>query len=340
MTKIALAIHGGAGTIFRSSMTAELEREYRGGLENALRAGWEILQKAGTSLDAVEATTCVLEDFHLFNAGRGSVFTHHGKNEMDASIMDGKTLNAGAVAFVKNIKNPIKLARLVMEKTEHVLLAGDGANQFAAQMGVETADDQYFFTRHRWQQLEEAIAAGRTILDHSEISTAETPRRGENDAETRPVLSVSSSDIPHSAFRNPHSKGTVGAVACDHFGNLAAATSTGGMTNKKFGRIGDTALIGAGNYADNATCAVSCTGHGEFFMIGVTAYDVAARMKYKGVSLEKAANEGIEYLTEIGGEGGLIAVDPSGKVALPFNSDGMYRGFVTAESEMTIEIYR
>lgn len=151
---------------------------------------------------------------------------------------------------------------------------------------------------------------------------------------------MSSSDIPHSAFRNPHSKGTVGAVACDHFGNLAAATSTGGMTNKKFGRIGDTALIGAGNYADNATCAVSCTGHGEFFMIGVTAYDVAARMKYKGVSLEKAANEGIEYLTEIGGEGGLIAVDPSGKVALPFNSDGMYRGFVTAESEMTIEIYR
>ncbi len=340
MTKIALAIHGGAGTIFRSSMTAELEREYRGGLENALRAGWEILQKAGTSLDAVEATTCVLEDFHLFNAGRGSVFTHDGKNEMDASIMDGKTLNAGAVAFVKNIKNPIKLARLVMEKTEHVLLAGDGANQFAAQMGIETADDQYFFTRHRWQQLEEAIAAGRTILDHSEISTAETQRRGENDAETRPVLSVSSSDIPHSAFRNPHSKGTVGAVACDHFGNLAAATSTGGMTNKKFGRIGDTALIGAGNYADNATCAVSCTGHGEFFMIGVTAYDVAARMKYKGVSLEKAANEGIEYLTEIGGEGGLIAVDPSGKVALPFNSDGMYRGFVTAESEMTIEIYR
>lgn len=340
MTKIALAIHGGAGTILRSSMTAELEREYRGGLENALRAGWEILQKAGTSLDAVEATTCVLEDFHLFNAGRGSVFTHHGKNEMDASIMDGKTLNAGAVALVNNIKNPIKLARLVMEKTEHVLLAGDGANQFAAQMGIETADDQYFFTRHRWQQLEEAIAAGRTILDHSEISTAETQRRGENDAETRPVLSVSSSDIPHSAFRNPHSKGTVGAVACDHFGNLAAATSTGGMTNKKFGRIGDTALIGAGNYADNATCAVSCTGHGEFFMIGVTAYDVAARMKYKGVSLEKAANEGIEYLTEIGGEGGLIAVDPSGKVALPFNSDGMYRGFVTAESEMTIEIYR
>jgi len=360
MNKLALAIHGGAGTIRRSSMTAELESEYRGGLENALEIGWEILNKGGSSLDAVEAATCSLEDFHLFNAGRGSVFTHEGKNEMDASIMDGKTLNAGAVAFVKNVKNSIKLARLVMDKTEHILLAGDGANQFAAQMAVEMADDEYFFTEHRWQQFLKASEKGIVQLDHS-ISEPPAIVSGL----TQPSKSISTNDDsfrddsydlevsgkggttkqhkrtqnPKSKIQNPKSLGTVGAVACDRFGNLAAATSTGGMTNKKFGRIGDTALIGSGNYADNAACAVSCTGHGEFFMIGVTAYDVAARMKYKGLALEKAASEAIEYLTKIGGEGGLIAVDSLGNVALPFNSEGMYRGFVTAGGSFKIDIY-
>ncbi len=308
MNKLALAIHGGAGTILRSSMTPELEAEYRVGLEKAMNVGWEILSNGGSSLDAVESTIVELENFPLFNAGKGSVFNHDGKNELDASIMDGKNLKAGAVAFVRNVKNPIKLARLVMEKTGHVLLAGDGAIEFAEEMGVELEDDFYFYTKQRWDQLEEAIAAGRVELDH--------------------------------AASFPPAKGTVGAVACDVNGDLAAATSTGGMTNKRFGRVGDTPIIGSGTYADNKTCAVSCTGHGEFFMLAVTAYDVAARMKYKGLGLIEAARECIEFLTQIGGEGGLIAVDALGNVTLPFNSDGMYRGHITADGRSAVEIYQ
>lgn len=315
---MALAIHGGAGTISRSSMTADLEREYRNGLEAALRAGWSILEDRGSAIEAVEAAVVSLEDFPLFNAGRGSVFTHEGTNEMDAAIMDGSALKAGAVAFVRNVKNPIKLARLVMQRTEHVLLAADGANKFATEMNVEHAPDEYFFTEHRWQQLQDAIAAGRVQLDHTQ-------------AETRPVGSVTRGQET--------SLGTVGAVACDSEGRLAAATSTGGMTNKKFGRVGDTPIIGAGNYADG-TCAVSCTGHGEYFMLGVTAYDVAARMKYKGLSLDDAASETIEHLTSIGGEGGLIAVDSFGNVVLPFNSEGMYRVWTTSSAGVSTEIYR
>lgn len=304
MTKIALAIHGGAGTIVKSRMTPELEQEYRIGLEKALRVGWAVLQEKGSSLDAVEAAVVSLEDFPLFNAGRGSVFTHEGHQEMDASIMDGHRLRAGAVAFVKNIRNPVRLARRVMERTEHVLLAGEGANRFAEAEGIKTEPDEYFFTEHRWLELQEAMAAGRVQLDH-----AATP------------------------------KGTVGAVACDSRGRLAAATSTGGMTNKKYGRVGDTPLIGLGNYADDV-CAVSCTGHGEYFMLGVSAYDVAARMKYKGLSLTDAARETIEHLTSIHGDGGIIAVDSKGNIALPFNSEGMYRGWANADGQLAIEIYR
>ena len=318
MTKLALAIHGGAGTILKSAMTPELEAEYRGGLEAALTAGWGVLDRGGSALDTVEQAVCSLEDFALFNAGRGSVFTHDGKNEMDAAIMDGSSLKAGAVAFVRNVKNPIKLARLVMEKTEHVLLAGDGAIQFAEEMEVELKDNAYFFTAHRWQQLEDAIASGKILLDHSQ-------------AETRPLGSVPGG--------RETTLGTVGAVACDAQGHLAAATSTGGMTNKKFGRVGDTPIIGSGNYA-NETCAVSCTGHGEYFMLDVTAYDLAARMKYKGLSLESAATETIDHLTSIGGEGGLIAVDSHGNVVLPFNSDGMYRGSLASSGELRVEIYK
>ncbi len=306
MNKTALAIHGGAGTILKSEMTDVLEQEYRHGLENALQKGWEILQKNGSALDAVEASVIELENFPLFNAGKGSVFTHEAKNEMDAAIMDGANLKAGAVAFVRNVKNPIKLARLVMEKTEHCLLAGEGANEFAHQMHVEFESDEYFFTEHRYRQLLSAIAEGRIQLDHSAA---------------KPI-------------------GTVGAVACDFEGNLAAATSTGGMTNKKFGRIGDTPIIGAGTYAENETCAISCTGHGEYFMLGVTAFDVAARMKYKNLSLEVAAIETIERLSEINGDGGFVAVDALGNIVLPFNSEGMYRGFMTADGEMKIEIYK
>jgi beta-aspartyl-peptidase (threonine type) len=319
MNKMALAIHGGAGTILKSLMTEELELEYRNGLRNALEIGWGILQKGGNALEAVEAAVCELENFPLFNAGRGSVFTHDGKNEMDAAIMDGKTLDAGAVAFVKNIKNPIMLARLVMEKTAHILLAGDGANRFAREMELEIADDAYFYTEHRYQQLLKARDEGVVQLDH----TVEEPELVEG-----------------ATFPDEKKFGTVGAVACDSNGNLAAATSTGGMTNKKYGRIGDTPIIGAGTYAENQTCAVSCTGHGEFFMAGVTAYDVAARMKYKNIDIVKAAEETVEHLTKIGGEGGFIAVDSFGNVAMPFNSEGMYRGFVTSADELTVKIYR
>jgi len=305
MGKMSLAIHGGAGTILRSQMTPALEAEYRSGLETALKIGWSILEKGGSSLDAVEETVCSLEDFPLFNAGRGAVFTHDGDQEMDASIMDGHKLKAGAVASVQNIKNPVHLARLVMERTEHVLLAGEGASQFAETAGVKIESDEYFFTEHRWLQLQKAITEGRVQLDHSVA---------------RPM-------------------GTVGAVACDGHGHLAAATSTGGMTNKKYGRVGDTPLIGAGTYADD-TCAISCTGHGEYFMLGVTAYDVGARMKYKGLGLEDAARETIEHLTSMNGEGGLIAVDTQGNITLPFNSEGMYRAFVTTEGEQKTEIFR
>ena len=357
MSKIALAIHGGAGTILRSAMTPELELEYRSGLENALSAGWEILSKGGSALDAVERTVCSLEDFHLFNAGRGSVFTSDGKNEMDASIMDGKTHDAGAIALVRNVKNLVTVARLVIEKTPHILLAAEGANRFAAEMDVEHAPDEYFFTEHRWRQLQEAIAAGVVQLDHAgdeaEILSGTAPASalksvplvnsavtaGERDGTTEYTECTERERNPKSKIQNPKSRGTVGAVACDGDGNVAAATSTGGMTNKKFGRVGDTALIGAGTYADNATCAVSCTGHGEFFMIGVTAYDVAARMRYKDLDLESAAHETLEYLTELGGEGGFIAVDARGNVVLPFNCDGMYRGHRTETSE-SVDIYR
>lgn len=307
MSKMALAIHGGAGTIIQSLMTRELEDEYRSGLRGALEAGWQVLKANGSALDAVEAAVVELENFHLFNAGKGAVFTHAGKNELDAAIMDGKDLNAGAVAFVKNVKNPIKLARLVMARTPHILLGGDGADQFAREMDVDIEPDEYFYTEHRYQQLQEAIREDRVQLDHAD--------------KQKPI-------------------GTVGAVACDIEGNIAAATSTGGMTNKKFGRIGDTPLIGSGTYADNATCAVSCTGHGEYFMLCATAYDVAARMKYLSTDLKTAAAGSIDYLTEIGGEGGLIAVDAQGNITMPFNSEGMYRGSVSADGDFEIEIYR
>ena len=332
MNKIALAVHGGAGTILKAEMTAELEIEYRNGLENALRKGREVLLKNGTALDAVESAVAELENFPLFNAGRGAVFTHEGKNELDAAIMDGANGKAGAVAFVKNVVNPIKLARLVMERTEHILLGGDGANEFAREMNVEFAPDDYFYTEHRYQQLLKAREAGKVQLDHAEKT--EIRSRKSEDRNQKSEIGNRKSEI-----RNLKPIGTVGAVACDSMGNLAAATSTGGMTNKKFGRIGDTPIIGAGTFADNRTCAVSCTGHGEYFMKTLAAYDVSALMKYKNLSLKDAAHEVVENLRKIGGEGGLIAVDALGNVALPFNSDGMYRGFVTADSALKTDIY-
>lgn len=306
-TRLALAIHGGAGTISRALMSAEREAAYRDGLEQALRRGWELLDDGVDALDAVEATVCVLEDNPLFNAGRGSVFTHNEKHEMDAAIMSGVDLRAGAVAAVDGIKNPIKLARRVMEATEHVLMCGSGAEEFAREAGFEFAPPEYFFDELRYEQLLQARREDEVRLDHSPIKKF----------------------------------GTVGAVARDARGHLAAATSTGGMTNKRYGRVGDTAIIGAGTYADDQTCAISCTGHGEFFIRTVTAYDIACLMKYKDLTLNEACEQVVGVtLRELGGEGGLIAVDHAGNVSLPFNSEGMYRAWITSESEAQIAIYR
>lgn len=321
----ALAIHGGAGTILKSLMTDELEREYHSGLEAALNIGWKILKRGGSALDAVEAAVVSLEDFPLFNAGRGSVFTHDGKQEMDACLTDGSSMSAGAVTFVSNIKNPIKLARAVMTQTDHVLLAGDGAMEFAESLDFSVEPDEYFFTEHRWLQLQDAISQDRVQLDHSDS-------KSRNQKKKKPALAKA-------AASNRKSMGTVGAVACDRDGRLAAATSTGGMTNKKFGRIGDTPIVGLGTFADK-NCAVSCTGHGEFFMRGVTAYDVAARMKYKRIGISKAAAETVRSLKSVGGEGGLIAVDRKGTIVLPFNSEGMYRAWISGDRPAKVAIYR
>jgi beta-aspartyl-peptidase (threonine type) len=305
--KLALALHGGAGTIQRAAMSAERERAYRDGLRQALLRGWEVLTVGGAALDAVEATVCTLEDNPLFNAGRGSVFTHNEKHEMDAAIMSGEGLRAGAVAAVGRIKNPITLARRVMEETPHVLLCGSGAEEFAREAGFEFAPPEYFFDELRHRQLLQARREQEVSLDHSSLKKF----------------------------------GTVGAVARDAEGHLAAATSTGGMTNKRFGRVGDTALIGAGTYADDRTCAVSCTGHGEFFIRTVAAYDVACLMKYKGLTLKDACEQVVgRTLHEMGGEGGLIAVDHTGRVSLPFNTEGMYRAWIASSHDAQVAIYR
>ena len=311
--QFALVIHGGAGTILKKNMSAEQEQAYREKLTEALQAGYDILAKGGSSLDAITAAIQIMEDSPLFNAGKGAVFTHDGTNELDASIMDGATRNSGAVAGVRHIKNPITLARLVMEKSVHVMMAGQGAEAFARANGVEFVDPDYFYTERRWQQLQTAL--------EKEKKQAQIP----NDEL-----------IPHD-FKF----GTVGAAALDKQGNLAAGTSTGGMTNKKFGRIGDSPIIGAGTYADNATCAVSATGHGEYFIRSVVAHDIAAQMAYAGKSLQAAADDVVMHkLKEFGGSGGIIAVDKWGNIAMPFNTEGMYRGYVGEDGKIVVKIYR
>lgn len=309
MSTFSLAIHGGAGTITRNSLTAEKEQHYHDALLEALVAGESILKSGGSALDAVMQAVMSLEDCPLFNAGRGSVFTATGQHEMDASIMRGDTLDAGAVAGVKGIKNPVVLARAVMEQSEHVMLSGLGAETFAKETGITFESEKYFYTEQRFQQLQEAIRGGKVQLDHT--------------------------------LSENKKFGTVGAVAKDQQGNLAAATSTGGMTNKKFNRIGDSPIIGAGTYANNKTCAVSCTGHGEFFIRAVVAYDISCLMEYKGLSLEEACRMVVQdKLVKIGGEGGLIAVDYSGNISLPFNSEGMYRGWLTEKDRPQTAIYK
>ncbi|MBW3129410.1 isoaspartyl peptidase/L-asparaginase family protein [Hymenobacter profundi] len=313
-TTWALALHGGAGTIARTSMTAEAERAYRAALQTALEAGAEVLRRHGPALDAVEMAVRSLEDCPLFNAGRGAVFTHEGHHEMDASIMDGRTGLAGAVAGVRTVQNPIRAARLVMEHTDHVLLAYPGADELARQHNLPTQPAEYFFTQHRYDQLQEALKEGKMRLDHSE---AKQPNE------------------------DPKKKmGTVGAVARDQHGHLAAATSTGGMTNKRYSRIGDSPIIGSGTWADNRTCAISCTGHGEYFLRAVVAHDIACLMEYRGLSLAEACRIVVhDKLAPVGGEGGLVAVDSAGHVALPFNSEGMYRASLTDTTPIYIGVY-
>jgi beta-aspartyl-peptidase (threonine type) len=309
MSKFSLVIHGGAGTILKKNMTNEKELVYKEALQAALNAGYAILEKNGSAMDAVKTATVSLEDCILFNAGRGSVFTHKGTHEMDAALMDGKTLQAGAVAGAKNIRNPILLADCIIKNSEHIFLLGQGAEEFAKLHNVQTEPDEYFFSEFRYEQWQKAKKSDIIDLDHN--------------------ISI------EKKF------GTVGAVACDAAGNIAAATSTGGMTNKKFGRVGDTPIIGSGTYANNKTCAISCTGHGEPFMQAVTAYDVSCLMEYKGFSLQEAMEEvTMKKLVAINGEGGMIGVDATGNTAMVFNCEGMYRGVRSSERLNEVAIYK
>ncbi len=309
MQTFSIAIHGGAGTLVKGMMSPEKEAAYSAALKLALDGGYTILEKGGTAIDAVEAAVNALENCHLFNAGKGSVFTANGTHEMDASIMDGKTRNAGAVSLITGIKNPVSLARDVMEKSEHVFLAGDGAMQFAKELNYSLEDPAYFHDELRHQQWLEIKDSDTFQLDHS--------------------------------TKKDSKFGTVGAVACDKDGNIAAATSTGGMTNKKWGRVGDSPMVGGGNYANNKTCAISCTGSGEFFIRGVVAYDVACLIEHKNMSVQDAANEVIhKRILEIGGDGGLIAIDSKGMIAMPFNTEGMYRASKSSNGTEKMAIYR
>jgi len=319
MAKAVIAIHGGAGAITRAAMSAEKEQHYRQQLHAIVTAGQQILAAGGSALDAVTEAVRLLEECPLFNAGKGAVFTHQGTHELDASIMDGRTLDVGAVASVSQIRNPILAARKVMENSPHVLFIGAGAEAFAAEQGLEQVAPDFFSTPERWEQLQRALSSQQMVLDHDGAAQ-------------------SHSDDP----LDPDRKfGTVGAVALDLQGNLAAATSTGGMTNKQVGRVGDSPLVGAGCYANNETVAVSCTGTGEVFIRTLAAYDVSAQMEYGGRSLQQAtANVIHDKVQELEGSGGLIAVDRHGNVVLPFNSEGMYRGFAYVGGEVEVAIYR
>ncbi len=307
MSNFSIAIHGGAGTILRSHLTPEMEKEYLDGLHAALKKGYDMLSNSSAALDTAEATLKILEDNPLFNAGKGSVFNHSGEHEMDASIMCGKTLRAGAVSCVKFVRNPVELARAVMEHSPHVFLCGSGAEEFAHEQKLTFESKEFFYTEQRYQQWVEIRDTEKVQLDHTE----------------------------NTKF------GTAGVVVLDQYGNLASATSTGGMTNKRYNRVGDTPVIGAGTYANNNTCAISCTGHGEFFIRSVVAYDVSCLMEYAGMSLQEACEKVVlDKLNKLGGEGGLIGVDREGNVALVFNSLGMYRGWQTDGNAPQVGIYK
>lgn len=302
-----IAIHGGAGTLVRSEMSAEQEEKYIQALEECLDEGYNIIARGGSSLDAVATAVKALEDCELFNAGRGAVFTHEGTHEMDAAIMSGLDLRAGAVAGVSNVRNPVQLAKAIMNQGDFVFLYGAGAEDFAKKLGLAFEEDIYFFTQQRWNQLLQIRGTTGMELDH-----------GSN-----------------------KKMGTVGAVALDQSGNLAAATSTGGMTNKRYHRIGDSPVIGSGTYANNQTCAISCTGHGEYFIRFVVAYDISCLMEYGGMTLEAACEKVVmDKLVKIGGEGGLVAIDHQGNICLPFNSEGMYRAKRSLGETAEVAIYK
>ncbi len=314
MQKFSLAIHGGAGTILKEDMTPELEAAYLKGLDDSLKAGFAVLEEGGSAVNAVKAAIVILEDNLLFNAGRGSVFTKKGVQEMDAAIMSGKDLAAGSVAGVRNVRNPIELATEVMLNSNHVFLSGKGANDFAIKQGIKLEPDEFFFSQFRYDQWKAIRDSDNYSLDHTHQGLEEL--------------------LKDKKF------GTVGAVACDSSGNIAAATSTGGMTNKKYGRIGDSPLIGCGTYANNKTCAISCTGHGEPFIRAVAAYDVSCLMEYKGMTLQQAMDEVVNVkLMKMDGEGGMIGADAAGNTALVLNSAGMYRGMRNSDGENFIGIY-
>ncbi len=318
--KLGFMIHGGAGVIRRGSLTPEKEKAYRAKLEEAALAGYKALQDGKTSLDAVEIAVKILEDSPLFNAGKGAVFTADGKNELDAAIMDGKNLMAGAVAGLHKVKNPITLARAVMEKSPHVMMIGDGAETFAREMNLELVDEKYFWTQERWDSLQRII--------QQEKEKAKAKEQGK-------TSQINLREEPANKF------GTVGAVALDKYGNLAAGTSTGGMTFKKYGRVGDVPIIGAGTYANNETCAVSATGWGEFFIRLGVARDISALMEYRALPVQQAADLVIKQkLQKAGGDGGIIAIDKFGNMAISFNSEGMYRAYINGEGKPVVEIYK
>ena len=319
MTRAVIAIHGGAGAIARGAMSAEKEQQYIQALSDVVASGQAILAAGGSALDAVTEAVRLLEECPLFNAGKGSVFTHQGTHELDACVMDGGSLNVGAVAGVSHIRNPVLAARAVLEHSPHVLFIGSGAESFAAQHGLETVAADYFSTPERWEQLQRALDSQQMLLDHDGASQTNGGDPLDNDRKF----------------------GTVGAVACDLQGNLAAATSTGGMTNKQAGRVGDSPIVGAGCYANNANVAVSCTGTGEVFMRTLAAYDIAALVEYSGLSLKQASERVVmEKIPLLGGSGGIVAVDRDGNIALPFNSDGMYRGYGYVGDGVVVGIWR
>ncbi len=315
MSDFTITIHGGAGTILKEDMTPDLETAYLQGLQEALDISYAVLEQGGSAVNAVKAALVILEDNVLFNAGRGSVFTKKGVQEMDAAIMDGHDLAAGAVAGIRNIRNPIELAMEVMRNSNHVFLSGKGANDFAIKQGVKLEPDEYFFSQFRYDQWKAIRDSDNYSLDHTHHHLEELLR--------------------------DKKFGTVGAVACDSQGNLAAATSTGGMTNKKYGRIGDSPMIGCGTYANNATCAISCTGHGEMFIRSVAAYDVSCLMEYKNMRLQEAMDTVVnQKLVSMSGEGGMIGVDATGNTAMVFNSAGMYRGTRNNRGNSEVSIYK